>query len=92
MKKCLDCDNPASGRNYSPTQCLKCYSKYKQALRVIRSQFMSKNGNWICGKCGRAHSGNRNFCWDCGDSKNNASWADGNDMPLPNSEIKENLV
>jgi len=92
MKACIDCGNPASAKEYNTTQCSNCYTKYKQALRVIRSQFKSKYGNWICGRCGRAHTGTRNFCWECGDSKNNASWADGKDRPLQDSTVNQNLV
>lgn len=92
MKKCIDCGEPASDKRYIASQCEHCYSKFKQAIKILRSQFSSKHGNWICGKCGRGHSNKKSFCWECGDSKNNASWADGKDKELRSTEINENLV
>jgi hypothetical protein len=85
MKKCIECGLEASKKAYIASQCENCYSKFKQAIRIMRLQFSSKHGNWVCGKCGRGHCNKKSFCWECGASKDQASWADGHDRILDSS-------
>ena len=65
---------PANNSEYLGRFCQDCYVRYKQKQKAMAGTYKSKNGLWVCSRCQRTHSKNKNFCWECGSPQSEASW------------------
>jgi phage FluMu protein Com len=74
--RCISCDKELES-NHSPylgKLCHNCYVKAKQKQKAMAGTYITKEGTWVCENCERTHSKKKLFCWECGDSQENATW------------------
>jgi hypothetical protein len=84
-KTCKKESNDLVMPEYRPRECANCYVKRKVASKTKNGFTRSKWGNWICSGCNRTHPTRKNFCFECGKSKEEASWTD-KDAQLINND------